>query len=224
MNNNYKWNGTTFNSKGIIIESTPIIPRAKRSYNTYEIPGRDGFLTIDNKTYEGITFSMECHFKEGADVNEIRAFLNGYGTLQVDNEKEYTGYISNQIDFEKIVRFRRFIIQFRLQPIAKALTTTTETRSTTGTFTSTTYTNTYPKITITCSGNVTIGLNDISFTLHGASGTYILDCEAKVITKNGVNASNIMSGDFPYVKNGTNNLSVTGSVSSMTTEYKKTYL
>ena len=68
---------------------------------------------------------MECHFKESADINDIRAFLDGYGTLQVDNEKVYTGYISNQIDWNKVLNFRKFIIQFRLQPIAKALTPTT---------------------------------------------------------------------------------------------------
>ena len=224
MNDNYKWKGVTFNSKGIIIEKVPQIPRAKHSYQTYEIPGRSGFLTIDNETYETIPFSMECHFKESADINDIRAFLDGYGTLQVDNEKVYTGYISNQIDWNKVLNFRKFIIQFRLQPIAKALTPTTVSRTTTGTFTSDTYTKAYPKITIACSGNTTINLNGTAFTLHSASGTYILDCEAKVITKSGVNASGIMSGEFPYIINGTNNLTVTGTVTSMTMEYNKTYI
>lgn len=224
MNDNYKWNNTTFNSKGIIIEKVPVVPRANHSYNTYEIPGRSGFLTIDNKTYEPIPFSLECHFKEGTNTNEIRAFLDGYGTLQLDNEKVYTGYISNQIDFEKIVRFQKFIIQFMLQPIAKALTSTTITTTSTGTFTSDTFTNSYPTISITCSGDTTITLNGVAFTIHGASGTYVLDCEAKIITKNDINASGVMSGDFPFVKNGTNNLNVIGSVSAMTITYKKTFL
>lgn len=224
MNDNYKWNNTTFNSKGIIIEKVPVIPRAEHSYTIYEIPGRNGDLTIDDKTYKSIPFSMECHFKEGANVNEIRAFLDGYGTLQVDNEKAYIGRITNQIDFEKVVRFQKFIIQFMLQPVAKALTSTTVTRTTTGSFTSDTYTNSYPTITITCSGDTTITLNGISFTIHSADGTYILDCEAKVITKSGANASGVMSGDFPFVKNGTNNLTVSGTVTAMTIEYKKTYL
>lgn len=224
MNNNYKWKGVTFNSKGIITEKVPVMPRAKHSFESYTIPGKSGFLTIDNKTYEPIAFSLECHFKENANINEIRAFLDGYGELQLDDEKKYYGYISNSIDFEKIQNFRKFIIQFMLQPIAKALTATTVSSTSTTTFTSDTYTNSYPKITLTASSQVTIALNNVSFTIYDANGTYVLDCEAKVITKNNVNQSGNMSGEFPYVKNGSNSLTITGTVSALSIEYYKTYL
>lgn len=224
MNNNYKWNNVTFNSKGIIIEKIPVVPRAKHSYESYTIPGKSGFLTIDNKTYEPVAFSLECHFKENANINEIRAFLDGYGELQLDNEKVYTGYISNSIDFDKIQNFQKFIIQFMLQPVAKAITKTTISQTTTGTFTSDTFTNSYPIITLTTAAEITIKLNDIAFTIHDASGTYILDCGAKVITKNGANQSGSMSGDFPFVKNGSNSLTVTGTASALKIEYYKTYL
>lgn len=224
MNENYKWNNITLNSKGIIVEKIPIIPRAEHSYTIYEIPGRDGDLTIDDKTYKTIPFTLECHFNNTVNINEIRAFLDGYGTLQVDNEKVYKGRITNQIDFEQIVKFKKFIIQFILQPIAESLTSTTITANQTGTFNSDTYTKAYPIITITCSGDTTITLNDKAFTIHNANGTYILDCGAEIITKNGSNASGSMSGMFPYIKNGTNNLTVNGTVTNMTIQYKKTYL
>lgn len=225
MNNNYKWKGVTFNSKGIVIEVAPVIPKSQRSFQQYEIPGRSGFLTIDNQTYKPIPFSLECHFNESnVDINDIRSWLDGYGTLQLDNEKVYTGYISNSINFEKVVGFQKFIIQFMLQPIAKSLTATTFSSTSSTTFNSTTYTNTYPKITITTIGDTTITLNDVSFTIYGASGTYVLDCEAKVITKNSVNQSQNMSGDFPYVRPGSNELTVNGNVSSLAIQYYKTYL
>ena len=226
MNDNYKWNGITFNSKGIIIEKVPVIPRAKHEYTTYDIPGRNGFLTIDDKTYEGIPFELECHFKDNANVNEIRAFLDGYGTLQVDNEKVYTGYISNQIDFEKIVNFRKFLIQFMLQPVARALTETTTTL-TTGLNKSLTindmYTNTEPTFEVTASGNVSVTWNEKTFNIYNADGTYILDCNAKVITKSGVNASGSMSGEFPTLK-PSNTYSTTGTISSFKVKYYKPYL
>lgn len=225
MNENYKWKNTTFNSKGIVIEKVPIVPKANHSYNTYEIPGRNGFLTIDNKTYESIPFTLECHFKEGSNINEIRAFLDGYGTLQLDNQKVYTGYISNQIDFEKIVRFQKFIIQFMLQPVARALTATTITATSSTTFSSDTFTNSNPTITLQGTGDVTIELNDKAFTLYDiSSGEYILDCDAKVITKGGVNQSGNMSGEFPSVKPGSNTLNITGSVTSLSISYYKTFL
>lgn len=226
MNDNYKWNGTTFNSKNIIIEKVPVIPRAKHEYTTYDIPGRNGFLTIDDKTYDAIPFQLECHFKEGANINEIRAFLDGYGTLQVDNEKVYTGYISNQIDFEKIVNFRKFLIQFMLQPVARAIneTTTTLTTGLNKTLTiNDMYANTEPTFEITASGNISVEWNDKSFNIYNADGTYILDCNAKVITKSGVNASGSMSGEFPTLK-PSNTYSTTGTITSFKVKYYKPYL
>ena len=91
MNNNYKWNGVSFNSKGIIIEETPIMPKPKRSFTQYTIPGKSGYLAVDNKTYDSLPFTLKCHFKEGnGNREEIASWLDGYGTLQIDNEKEYT--------------------------------------------------------------------------------------------------------------------------------------
>lgn len=227
MNNNYRWKGVTFNSKGIIIEKVPIVPRAQHSYTTYEIPGRSGFLTIDNKTYEGIPFSLECHFKEGANINEIRAFLDGYGSLQLDNEKIYKGYISNQIDWEKVCNFRKFIIQFMLQPIATSVISNGfYVPSSPYTWSDTTMTNTYPSITVVGSGDVTIQLNDKSFTIYDMESgkSYVLDCGAKVITKNGVNVSGSMSGEFPYIKPGSNTITITGTTTSVFIDRVQTFL
>ena len=36
MNENYKWKGFSFNSKGIIIEKTPIPNKPKHSYTQYQ--------------------------------------------------------------------------------------------------------------------------------------------------------------------------------------------
>ena len=225
MNENYKWKGTSFNSKGIIIEETPIIPKPTHSYEKYTIPGGNGYLAIDNKTFMPITFSLKCHLNiENVNINEIRLWLDGYGALQIDSEKEYIGYISNSITFEKITRFRKFIIQFMLQPLAKAVTPTTIDALSITSFVSNTFTNTNPKITITGTGTLTFNLNSIPFTIYDADGTYVIDCDAKIITKNGINQSMNMSGDFPYVKNGTNNISKNGEISAITIEYSNLYL
>lgn len=224
MNENYKWKGFTFLSKGVVVEKVPIAPKPNHSYTKYTIPGRSGSLVIDNKTYDDIPLSLECHFNsDNVNINDIRSWLDGYGKLQIDGEKEYTGYISNSISFEKVLNFKKFIIQFMLHPLAKALTATNVSRTTTGTFNADTF-ETYPTITITCSGNVSVGLNGTTFTLTGANGTYVLDCEAKIITKNNSNQSSIMGGDFPKVINGSNSLTLSGTISALTISYYKTYL
>lgn len=225
MNENYKWKGTSFNSKGIIIEKTPIVPKPMHSYTKYTIPGKSGYLSIDNKTYEPITFSLECHLNtDNANVDEIRAWLDGYGELQIDNDKVYEGYISNSISFEKIVNFRKFIIQFMLQPIARSATATIVVATESTTFNSASITNSNPIITVIGTGNIIVDLNNVSFTIYDADGTYVLDCGAKIITKNNINQSSNMSGDFPYVVPGTNSISITGTITSVSISYYKTFL
>lgn len=225
MNENYKWKGTTFNSKGIIIEETPIPNKPNHSFTQYIIPGRSGYLAIDNKTYDPLLLSIKCHLDTNvANMNEIREWLDGYGELQIDGEKKYKGYISNSISFEKITHFRKFIIQFTLQPIAIATTPTTVNALSINLFSSDTYINALPKITITGTGTITFNLNSTPFTIYDADGTYILDCDAKIITKNNVNQSSSMSGDFPYVKNGTNSISKTGEITAVSIEYSKTFI
>lgn len=225
MNDNYKWKNVTFNSKGIIIEKTPIADKPQHSYTQYTIPGRSGYLAVDNKTFEPIIIPLECHLdKDNVDINDIRAWLDGYGELQIDNEKKYTGFISNAISFEKVLNFRKFILQFTVQPLAKALTSTSVNALSISTFSADTYATVYPKITITGTGDISLTLNGTSFTIYDADGTYILDCEAKVITKNGINQSSNMSGNFPYVVNGSNSVVKSGTITSLTIEYSKMFI
>lgn len=226
MNENYKWKGIAFNSMGIIIEKTPIANKPKHSYNQYTIPGRNGYLAIDNKTYDPLLLSLECHFDTNKvdDINDLRAWLDGYGELQIDDERVYTGYISNAISFEKITHFRKFIIQFTLQPLAKAVESTEIDALSLDTLAAETYTNTYPTITITGTGDISLSINNVGFTIYDANGTYTLDCEAKVITKNGINQSSSMSGEFPYIVDGDNSIIKTGTITALTIEYYKTFI
>ena len=226
MNENYKWKGTTFNSMGIIIEKTPIPNKPNHSYNQYTIPGRSGYLAIDNKTYDPLLLSLECHFDTNnvADINELRAWLDGYGELQINDERVYTGFISNSISFDKITHFRKFLIQFTLQPLAKAVESTTINALAIASFTSDTYTNAYPTITITGTGDISFSINNMGFTIYDADGTYILDCGAKVITKNGINQSMNMSGEFPYIVNGSNSIVKSGTITAVSIEYNQTFI
>lgn len=225
MNSDYKWNGVSFNSMGIIIEKTPIPNKPNHSYTQYTIPGKSGYLAIDNKTFDPLTLSLECHLDtNNIDMNEIRAWLDGYGELQINNERVYTGFISNSISFEKIMNFRKFIIQFKLQPIAKAVEATTVNALSLDTLVADTYTTTHPKITIAGTGDISLSINGVEFTLDDADGTYILDCGAKIITKDDINQSSIMSGEFPYIVDGDNSIVKSGTITALTIEYYKTFI
>ena len=222
-----KWNNIDFKNKGIIVEKTPTISKGKKNIETYTIDGRNGFLSIDRGTYQPFSLSIECHARENANFDEIKAFLDGFGTLTFDNEREYTAIVNNAIPFEKVQMFKSFVVQFMVNPIAHDITPTTINLLTglvDNKFTITgATTDMTPIIEITCTDNVTITINNKSFSIN-SSGTYILDCENKIITKNGLNASSEMLGDFPIFKVGENTIETTGTISALTAEYKKAYL
>lgn len=219
-----KWNNIDLSTKGIVVEKTPTLSKGQKRIDTYTIDGRNGFLSIDKGTYEPFSVSISCHAKESANFDEIKAFLDGYGTLTFDNQREYTAIVNNAIPFEKVQMFKSFMIQFMVNPIAHDISTSTIDLLSDSTFTLGGTYKSNPVLEITASGDVEVTINNQSFTLNDTDGTYVLDCENKVITKNGVNASNIMLGDFPSFQVGINEIETEGTITSLTATYKKAYL
>lgn len=219
-----KWNGIDFKDKEIVVEKTPTISKGKKDIETYSIAGRSGFLSIDRGTYQPFSLQVECHAKETANFDEIKAFLDGYGTLTFDDEREYTAIVNNAIPFEKVQMFKSFVVQFMVNPIAHDITPTTITITDDFTITGATA-QMQPTLTLVADdGGAEVNINGVVFTTSNEEETtYVLDCEHKVITKNGLNAANEMSGDFPYFVNGENTYEGTG-VNSLTASYKKAYL
>lgn len=219
-----KWNGIDFKDKGIVVEKTPTISKGKKDIETYSIAGRSGFLSIDRGTYQPFSLQVECHAKETTNFDEIKAFLDGYGTLTLDGEREYTAIVNNAIPFEKVQMFKSFVVQFMVNPIAHDITPTTITITDDFTITGATA-QMQPTLTLVADeGGAEVNINGVVFTTSNEEETtYVLDCEHKVITKNGLNAANEMSGDFPYFVNGENTYEGTG-VTSLTASYKKAYL
>lgn len=225
-----KWKGIELSTKGIIVEKTPSIMKGKKRFQKYEIEGRNGVLVIDKGTYDSFVVTLECHFDISRySIEEIKEFLDGYGTLSFDGEKEYTAIIQNQIEFEKVSMFRKFPIQFLVNPIC------TDINSTVLEVESNNYeinieeatANMYPLLIIKGSGDVSITFNNKTFYLYelNQNNTYYLDCENKVIyDTNNVNCSRLMRYDFPYLKPKTNTISYTGTITLFKIEYKKAYI
>lgn len=225
-----KWKGIELSTKGIIVEKTPSIMKGKKRFEKYEIEGRNGVLVIDKGTYDSFVVTLECHFDISKySIEEIKEFLDGYGTLSFDGEKEYTAIIQNQIEFEKVSMFRKFPIQFLVNPIC------TDINSTLLEVESNNYeinieeatANMYPLLTIKGSGDVSFTFNNKTFYLYelNQDNTYHLDCENKVIyDTNNVNCSRLMRYDFPYLKPKKNTISYTGTITLFQIEYKKAYI
>lgn len=225
------WNGISLRSKGIIVEKIPNITKGAKRFKTYDISGRDGVLVIDEGTYDPFALSLECHLNEdNTNINEVKEFIDGYGTLSLDGVTQYNAIIQNNIDFEKIFRsgFRKFIIQFLVNPIASDIESTEVTISSSPTtFNNASTTKTYPILTIKGSGDVSFTFNNKTFYLYDleSSKTYTLDCGAKEIyDNNNNNCSNLMKYDFPYLIKGNNTISYTGTITQFKITYNKTYI
>lgn len=219
------WKGIEFRTKGIIVEKTPDISKGEKRITTYDIPGRNGFLSVDEGTYNSFVVSVECHAREEVNFNEICEFLDGYGTLSFDGEKEYTAIIQNAIPFSKVQMFKKFVIEFLVNPIAEDITETTFDALNARELTiEDNYSIIYPVIELTGIGDVSITINGRTFYLNDIDGDYMLDCKNKVITHNMLNASSSMNGDFPSLMSGMNLIDYTGDITSLTIKYKKTYL
>ena len=226
------WKNQTFESKGIIAERVPTIAKGKKNITTYQVEGRDGFLAVDSGTYQPWVLTIPCHFAtDTADFDEIKEYLDGYGTLGFDMTRRYTAIVDAQIDFEKVkqANFRRFPVQFLVNPIAEAYLPTTKTIS------ASPYTLTIADATAKMWPTLTIkGTGDCSFTFNGATfylsallsaRTYTLDCKNKVITDdNGNNCSSQMLYDFPSLNPGNNTISYSGVVSSLKVTYREAFL
>lgn len=219
------WKGIEFRNKGIIVEKIPKISKGKKRITTYDIPGRNGFLSVDEGTYEPFSMQVECHTKETNNLQEICSYLDGYGNISFDNKKQSTAIINNAIELDKVQMFKKFIVNFLVNPIFEDINVTSyDVINSSQLEISNSYSDIYPTINIQCSGDISITINNNTFYLENTDGEYILDCKNKVITHNGTNASNLMNGDFPTLKNGINEIEYTGTITSFNIYYKKTYL
>ena len=221
------WKGIDLNNKGIIVERTPAVPKEKKNIKIIEVEGRNGFLTIDNNTYSSFVVQVECHFDpQRFDIDEIKSFLDGVGAVSFDGEREYIAVIQNSISFEKVLRFKSFVIEFLCNPIAEEKTEHEVIVTQTNYMLSISDANVemYPELEIIGTGDLSITINNKTFNILDADGTYYLDSKLKVITHNNLNAASSMQNDFPTLIPGENNISYLGNISSFKIKYRKAFL
>lgn len=234
---NIRFNGVKLEDYGIIVEKIPPIIKSKNRIKTYTIPGRDGVLWIDDGTHEPFNLSLECHFDEdNTNINDINNIFNVSGKLSLDGIKYYDAFVNNNIEFEKVQFFRKFILSFLCNPIAHSIVESSFTYDTSGSQQQGMEYNgnakTWPIIEINGTGQLIVAFNytnhsSIGFTLNAnGNGKYVVDCEAKEITQNNINKSADMNGEFPSLFGDDVYISVsgTGTLTSLVVKYHSAYL
>lgn len=105
------------NVKGLIIQSLPPITKPKMRTSKEEIDGRDGDI-ITKLGYSAYDKEVSIGLHGDFDIDDAIAFFDSEGEVVFGNEpdKYYRYQILDQIDFDRLVRFRTAKVKMHVQP------------------------------------------------------------------------------------------------------------
>lgn len=105
------------NVKGLIIQSLPPISKPKMRTSIETIDGRDGDV-VTKLGYSAYDKELSIGLHGDFDIDDAIAFFDSGGEVVFGNEpdKYYRYQILDQIDFERLVRFRTANVKMHVQP------------------------------------------------------------------------------------------------------------
>lgn len=215
--------------KGLIISELPPITKPKMRVQETSVDGVDGSI-IEELGYESYDKSMRIGLSYNYDIDEVIKYFSGEGNIIFSNEpnKYYKARILNQIDYERLLRFKEATITFRVQPfkyqLAEKPVTLTESG---GSVINNGLEKSKPKMTITGSGTIEIIVNDetlLSYTFPEDETEVVIDSEKQDAYLGFVLKNRNMSGEFPILETGENIISWDGSVTSIVVEPNSRWL
>lgn len=107
---------------GLMICSLPPISKPAKRISQKEIDGRDGDI-ITELGYKAYDKEFQIGLTYNYDVNEVISYFDSEGTVVFSNEpdKYYRYKIIEQIDFERLIRFKTATIKMHMQPFKYSL-------------------------------------------------------------------------------------------------------
>ena len=102
---------------GLIIQSLPPITKPKMRTSTETIDGRDGDI-VTSLGYAAYDKEVSIGLHGDFDIDDAIAFFDSDGEVIFSNEpdKYYRYQILDQIDFERLIRFRTAKVKMHVQP------------------------------------------------------------------------------------------------------------
>ena len=199
----------------------------ERDYTITHIPGRNGDIIQDNGCYKNVERTYEVSFDAPNEdfatyANAVSAWLHsttGYARLEDSYEPNYYRMATYQESniFENLYnQAGTATIVFECKP-QRFLKTgdNTITIQNSLTIMNPTGFEAYPLFKVTgTSGVLTVNGNSITFA--SIDDFVMLDCELQDAYKENINKNSTISGTFPVLKTGSNTISWTGDISSVT--------
>lgn len=225
MRNYIILNGVNSNTiTGLLISTLPPITKPKQRTETEEIDGRDGDI-VTKLGYSAYDKEIEIGLYGDFDIDDVIAYFNSEGTVTFSNEpdKFYNYQILDQIDYEKLIRFKTATIKMHMQPFKYPVQEQTITLS--GETTVQNAGNIYarPVLNISGSGNIEINLNEQQiFEVDLGEDATSITIDTNQMEAYNPNTTELMNrkvtGDYSLFKigSGNNTVEITGTVTSAT--------
>ena len=167
--------------KGLIIQSLPPISKPKMRTSIETIDGRDGDI-VTKLGYSAYDKEVSIGLHGDFDIDDAIAFFDSEGEVVFGNEpdKYYRYQILDQIDFERLVRFRTAKVKMHVQPfkydavdrVFEAVGQKSVTLLNRGNVAS------RPTVTVYGSGTVSLSVNAVTVLTFAISDGYItIDAE-----------------------------------------------
>ena len=199
----------------------------ERHYTITHIPGRNGDIIQDNGCYKNVERTYEVSFDAPNEdfatyANSVSAWLHsttGYARLEDSYEPNYYRMATYQESniFENLYNqagTATIVFECKPQRFLKTGDNTIAIQNSLTIMNPTGF-EAYPLFKVTgTSGVLTVNGNSITFS--SIDGFVMLDCELKDAYKENINKNSTISGTFPVLKSGSNTISWTGSISSVT--------
>lgn len=213
---------------GLMVQSLAPISKPKKRTTVEEIDGRDGDIVTD-LGYSAYDKEVTIGLYGDYNVDDVISFFDTSGQVTFSNEpdKYYNFAIYEQIDFERLIRFKTATVKFHVQPFKYSEDETTKRYSYAEGTTSANIKirnngNIYskPKVTIVGSGEIYIYLGDTQVLLLNleSNQTIIIDVSTmNAYDESGNYLNRSVTGDYDnfVLQTGINTINFTGEVSEV---------
>ena len=193
--------------KGLLISELPPITKPLVRTKIEEIDGRDGDI-VTKLGYAAYDKKMSISLFGDFNIDDIIEYFDSEGTVIFSNEpdKFYRYQILNQIDFERLIRFRTATVVFHVQPFKHSSVDDTMTfdnlSGSSGSISSRNNGNVIarPEVTVYGSGMVTLSLNGKMIGVSISSDGYItLNGETMNAYKGDTLKNRSITGNLKYL-------------------------
>jgi predicted phage tail component-like protein len=209
--------------KGLIISELPPITKPRMRVQETEVDGLDGSI-IEELGYESYDKTVEIGLSRNFDIDEIIEYFTGAGQIVFSNEpdKYYNARIIEQINYERLLRFKTATVTLRVQPFKykyqeELINVATEETTEILVVNQGNY-NSKPIITIKGSGIIEFTVNEntlFRYTFPEEEDTVVIDSQKQDAYIGSILKNRNMSGEFPIFKVGENTITWEGSITNI---------